>query len=260
MKNPFAILHFRLLLGALLMAAAFASFGFAQTPVVYHVMVLQTNPGMSHEWRQFYQTEITPVLKKAGVKEQTVAVTIYGDVRRYIIITPLESLAQLDEPSIFVKVLGAEAAGALTTKQSRYLAEWHQYLTMARPDLSIPATLKEPKLAVSLKFTVAPGRNAEYEKWVKENLVVTGKKADSKGVLAAKVIFGGDQNEYRAYVLADSYAEVIKLQAGMTKAAAEMKLSLTPPPGVVTQIETMVVHPLPELSIRPSAPKAGDKE
>lgn len=260
MKRLLSITPLWLTLGVLLLAATFASFSFAQTPVAYHVQVLQTNPGMSHEWRQFYQAEILPVLKKGGVKEQTVAVTIYGDIRKYMIITPLDSLAQLDEPSIFVKVLGADAARALTTKQSRFLAEWHQYLTVARPDLGIPATLKEPKLAVSIKYTVAPGRNAEYEKWIKDNLVVTGKKADSKGVLTAKVVFGGDQNEYRAYVLADSYADVIKLQAGMAKAATEMKLSLTPPPGVVTQVEVIVVHPLSELSIRQELPKTGDQK
>ncbi|MBP6823765.1 MAG: hypothetical protein KA368_19600 [Acidobacteria bacterium] len=263
MKTHFLTLHFCLTLGVLLLTATLTSSNLAQTPtapVGYRVQVIQTNPGMSDEWRKFYQTEILPVLKKAGVKEQTVAVTIYGDTRRYIIVTPLESLAQLDEPAILNKVLGAEAAHALSIKQGRFLAEWQRYVTAARPDLSIPATLKDPKLAISIKHTVAPGRNAEYEKWVKENLLMAGKKADSKGALATKVVFGGDQNEYRTYVLADSYADVIKLQAGMTKAAAELKLSLTPPPGVVNQVEVTVVRLVPELSIQPGTQKIEGKK
>ena len=246
------------LLGLLL--AALAPLGYAQTPpaapIGYRVQVIRLNPGMGDEWRQFYQTEILPVLKKGGVKQHTVLRTSFGDVRQWIIVSPVESLAQLDEPNTIAKVLGPEAAQALNRKQARFITDWHLHFVMARPDLSLPATSSEPaKLMLSIKLTVMPGRAAEYEKFVKENVMPVNKKAGGKGVLAGKVVMGGDPNEYRTLLLFDSYADMGKFEMARAKAAAELKLSPAPPAGVVANIEVTVVRPVPELSIQPAAQK-----
>ncbi len=247
------------LLGLLL--AALAPLGYAQTqpaaPQFYQVQVVKLQPGMGAEWRKLYQTEVLPALKKAGVTRLTVLSVAQGDMRTRIIIRPLDSLTELDEPIRLAKALGPEAAQALNQKLSRFYTEWHVYVTQARPDLGLPPTSNEPaKLMLSIKLTVMPGRAAEYEKFAKENLLPVNQKAGGKGVLTGKVVMGGDPNEYRTLLLFDSYADGVKFEMARAKAAAELKLSPVMPAGVLANIEITVVRPVPELSIQPAAQKA----
>ena len=249
-----------LTISALLLAVTFVPSINAQTPPaapqLYQVQVVKIQPGMLGEWAKFYQTEILPALKKAGVKQHSVLSVSQGDVRVRIIIRPLESLTQLDEPGPLAKVLGQEAANALNQKLSRFYSEWNLYVTVGRPDLGIAPTSSEPaKLATSIRTIITPGRTAEWEKYIKESNLPAAKKADSKGVLVGKVVLGGDTNEYRAYLLFDSYADGVKFSQASSKAKSEMNLATAPPAGVVAHTETMVVRYVPELSIRPEPQK-----
>lgn len=246
-------------LSVLFLAALCAPFGFAQTPPApqyYSVQTIRLNPGIADEWQKFYQAEILPVMKKAGVKQSSVWIVAQGDVRQIFIIRPLDSLAQLDEPGALAKVLGQEAARALNLKQSRFFAEWQTNITVGRPDLGIALTPNSPlKLGVLVTEAVAPGRTADYEKWVKETTLPLTKKTNVKGVLTGKTFLGGDPNEYHVLGLIDSYAEIDKFQTIYAKAVAESKLSISPPPGMLTRREFLVVRYLPELSIAPAPPK-----
>lgn len=264
MKKRNSTKSFVLTISALLLVVAFVPTNFAQSqtpaPQLYYVQVIKTNPGMGNEWREFYKNEILPVLKKGGAKQSTVLATSFGDTRDYIIIAPLESLARLDEPNLLVKALGQEAARALNMKQSRLLAEWHIYISQSRPDLGIAPTSTEPaKLAVMVRQHVTPGRALEFKKWAKENPLLIAKKINAKGVLTGKTLMGGDPNTYTTFILYDSYADISKYQTEMVKAAAEMKLSLVAPAGLVAHTETLVVRDMPELSIRPAPQKAENK-
>ncbi len=248
----------RFIFATLLIIIASTS-AFAQTqapaaPQFYRVQVINMNPGMADEWRKFYQTEIMPAIKKGGTKQSIVLNVTQGDVREYMIISPLESLAQLDELTSLAKALGQEAAHALNLKQGRFFAEWHSYITQARPDLSIAPASNEPtKFAVVAENWIAPGRTAEYEAFIKEKLTPLVKKTNAKGVLVQKNLLGGDPNFYAAFVLFDSYDEMGKFQ--LAKAAAELKLSPVAPAGVIAKTEWRVVRYVPELSLRPEPQK-----
>jgi hypothetical protein len=244
-----------------LLAVAFASFTFAQTPApapqFYRVAVVRVNPGMSREWQTLYQNEVLPALKKAGVTQSAVLHVVQGDVRQFVIISAaLDDFAKLDEPGALNKALGPEGTQALNAKQSRLLAEWRTHVMVGRPDLGIaPAAGETIKLATSIKTTVTPGRAAEYEKYVKESNLPAAKKAGSKGVLVGKVVLGGDPNEYRTLLLFDSYADAAKLTQALAKTKADLNLATAPPAGIVAHQEMQVVRYLPELSIRPAAPQ-----
>ena len=212
---------------SLLLAIALAPRSFAQTPPApqyYRVQTIKLNSGMRPDWEKFYQAEILPALKKVGVKQHSVWRVAQGDLRQYFIITPINSLAELDEPSPLLKALGQEAGQALMTKQSRFFGEWRQDIVVGRPDLGIALTPNSPlKLAVLDTETVAPGHTADYEKWVKENILPVVKKTNAKGVLTGKTALGSDPNEYHVLVLFDSYAEIEKFVTTSAKAAAELK-------------------------------------
>ncbi len=257
-RNPTK--SFILTISALLFAA---SIGFAQTqtpapvPQFSRLQVITLNPGVSDEWRKFYQAEILPALKKGGVKQHSVWRVVQGDLRQYVLITPLESLAQMDEPGAVAKALGQEAATALNKKQSRFFAEWHSYTIAGRPDLSIaPTSTDAPKLGLAAKTIVTPGRVPEWVKGFKENLLPVVQKAGLKGLLTGQIAFGGNPNEFRALLLFDSYADLGRFQAAYSKAAAELKLSPMAPAGIVAQSEFLVARYVPELSIRPEPQKA----
>ena len=260
MKRCNLKISFLLTISALLLAVCI---GFAQTqtppaaPQFYQVQVVKLQPGMLGEWTKFYETEILPALKKAGVKQYSVLSVAQGDVRLRIIIRPLESLTQLDEPGPLAKVLGQEAANALNQKLSRFYSEWNSYVTVGRPDLGIAPTSSEPaKMATSIRTVIAPGPTAEWEKYIKESNQPAAKKAESKGVLVGKILLGGDPNEYHTYLLFDSYADGVKFSQAITKAKADMNLATAPPAGVVAHTETLIVRYVPELSIRPEQQKA----
>lgn len=254
-------LSFLLTISALLLAVTFVPSIKAQTPApapqYYQVQVVKLQPGMSAEWAKMYQAEVLPALKKAGVKQLSVLSVGQGDVRIRIIIRPLESLTQLDEPGPLAKVLGQEAANALNQKLSHFYAEVHFYVTQGRPDLGIAPTSSEPiNLATLIKTTITPGRTAEWEKYIKESNLPAAKKAGIKGVLVGKIVAGGDTNEYRTLLLTDSWAEGVKFFQASAKAKAEMNLPTSAPAGVVTHSEMLVVRFVPELSIRPEPQKA----
>ena len=226
-------------------------------PQFSRMHVVKLNPGLNDEWRKFYQTEIVPALKKGGVKQHSVWRVMQGDLREYVIITPLESLAELDEPITLVKSLGQEAATTLTTKQSRFFAEWHNYTIVGRPDLSLAYTSTEaPKLGLAAKSIVTPGRVPEWVKGVKENVLPITQKAGVKGLLTGQIVLGGDPNEFRSLLLFDSYADLGQFMGAYGKTAAELKLAPALPAGIVVQNEFLVVRYVPELSIRPEPQKA----
>ena len=253
-------ISFLLTISALLLAISI-SLAQAQTPPPVpqfsRVQMVKLNPGMNDEWRKFYQTEIVPALKKGGVKQHSVWRVMQGNLREYVILTPLESLAQLDEASALAKALGEEAATALTKKHSRFFAEWHSYIIAGRPDLSIvPTSTDAPKLGLAAKTIVTPGRVQEWVRGFKENLLPVVQKAGVKGMLTGRIVFGGDPNEFRGLLLFDSYADISRFQDAYGKAAAELKLSPTAPAGIVVQNEFLVARYVPELSIRPEPQKA----
>ena len=236
---------------------------FAQTqtpaPQLSRVQHITLNPGVRGEWLKFYQTEMLPALKKGGVKQSIVLQVTQGDLRQFSIITPLASFAELDEPSALTKALGQEGAQALTTKASRFYAEWRSSIVVGQPDMGIAPTSTEPaKLAIAIRTTVTPGRTAEYEKGFKENVLPAAKKTNVKGVLVAKVLTGGDTNEYRRLLLFDSHADMVKYTTDYNKAVAELKLS-SAPAGIIAHSESLIVRFVPELSIRPEPQKAANK-
>ena len=250
----------RAALFSLLLAAALASFTFAQTqapaPQFYSVRVTQVKPEMAQEYRAFMQNETIPAYKKGGVKLRNTAVTAtFGPSMEYISVEPVASLKQFDEPAPLLKALGEEGNRTWNAKWLRLIASSRAYLAQFRPDLSIIPTPGAPpaKLGLSITVTVAPGRTAEYESYVKDDLLPIIKKAWAKGVVISKVVLGGDGSEYHAVIPLDSFDELEKgsqvaALAGFGKLAAKVA-------GVVLHSETAVYRYVPELSIRPEAQK-----
>jgi hypothetical protein len=243
--------------GALLFALT--SFAYAQNPPArqsYQVTIVQVKPEMEREYGDYLKNEAIPALQKSGVKQRAAWRTAtFGEGGEYVFLTPIESLAQFDNPNAMVKALGQEGVAALLAKRARLISSSRNVLITARPDLGVaPKADYAYKLGFSGNVTVTPGRTAEYEKYVKD-LSATVAKTNAKGVLVGKAGLGGDPNSYRLMVLFDNWADLEKFQAAYAKASAETKLTPAAA-GVVAHTEWRVYRYAPELSITPTPQRA----
>jgi hypothetical protein len=111
-----------------------------------------------------------------------------------------------------------------------------------------------PKMAVVTFVNVAPGRGAEYESYIKNELLPVVKRSDAPGFWVQRVGLGGDANQYITLVLHNNFAELEKgpptvRVLGQDGAA---KLAQKLPAGVVTRVERRVMRLVPELTYRPA--------
>lgn len=272
MKKQSLIAPLWLMLCALLMAAAFASSGFTQLqalatqsaqPAVtpQFVMVRETivKPEMTDEYLAFTKSETLPAYKKAGVKQWAAYTTAnFGEVK-YVFIRPVDDLKVFDETDTITKALGEEGRRAWLAKWRRLIISSSGYLIQSRPDLSIlPKPGDTPKLGLLVRHKVALGRTAEFEALAKSDVLPILGKTNVKAFLMGKVALGGDANEYLSMTWFDSFEEIQK----WATAAQQQGFSKIAPKevGITLHRETAVYRYVPELSIRPEPPKAGDKE
>src|SRR5215467_2340979 len=237
MQRQITTTKLSLAFSALLLAVSLTPCCFAQNqpaqPPAYWVSVTHVKLGMMDQYQEFIKNETLPAYKKAGGKEwATYVVQTFGEAGEIWSIRPVENLKQFDEPNFLVKALGEKGVQAWNAKRAQMIVSSRIFLISPRTELSI-LPKEETKIGVGARVSVAPGRAAEYEKWVKGNILPALSKTNAKGVYVNRVGLGGNPNEYLAYVLFDSFEEIGKFQTAYGKALAELKLQAEPPAGLV---------------------------
>ena len=233
---------------------------FAQTPTptpqLYVTTVTHVKPGMMTEYQALMKNETLPAFKKAGgTRWSTYTNATFGKGGMVITLRPIENMKALDDTNFLVKAVGEAGAQVWGQKRARLIEGTETFLTQTLPDLYIPRpTTDVPKLIISTITNVAPGRTAEYESLMKNEVVPLLKKAGNKGFAVGRVAFGGDVNEYRVWMYADSFEDVEKIRqalqaAGYGALAAKFV-------GITLHSERRILRYQPELSIRPAAQKA----
>ena len=224
----------------------------------YWVTEVHVKPDMVNEYREFYQKETMPAYQKAGYKQVNVWTTArLGEAFEFVTIRPIESLQQFDEPDFVSKALGEAGAKAWAIKRGRMIVSSHNYIMQARPELSIaPNPNDMPKLAFVVRRSIAPGRETDYENYIKNDALPILKKASPKGFLMNRVGMGGDGEEYISAALVDSFADYEKWTAALLKEGYD---KVTPKrAGIVVHQESAVYRYVPELGLpQPTAPQAG---
>jgi hypothetical protein len=184
----------------------------APAPQWLSINVIRVKPDMVTEYQDFVKKEVIPTLQKGGVKERSAfASAVFGESYEYVFVTPIESVAQYDGQSPIIKALGEEGALAYNAKVRRFIVSSRTFAVQTRPDLSYMGKMTgPPKLAVINSTHIAPGRNADFENIIKNDILPALKKADVPGYLVSQTAFGGDPFEYTSLTLADSFAEIAK--------------------------------------------------
>ena len=215
------------------------------------VSVVRVKPDMTNEWIELNKNTVIPALKKAGVKERSCFTTAqFGESFEYVLITPIDNLAQFDGESPLHKALGEAGYQAYLEKARRMVTSVHTFADQERMDLSYLGKMTgPPNLAVVAAVTVAPGRTEEFENLIKTTVLPAVKKAEAKGYFVSQTLFGGDISAYTTVTLYDNFADMAKgspLVKGMGTAGYASFLRRTA--GLVVKAERSVYRYNAELS------------
>ncbi|HEX4946411.1 MAG TPA: hypothetical protein VFZ34_07110 [Blastocatellia bacterium] len=216
----------------------------------FWVTETHVKPELIAQFREFYLKETLPAQQKAGVKQQSVWTTaMLGEAFEYVTIRPIEGLQQFDENPM-VKVLGEEGARQWAAKRATLIVRSHSYVMQARPDMSIaPNQDYIPKLAFVTRASIAPGRSADHENYIKTDVLPIIKKTNVKGQLVNKVAQGGDTEMYITATFMDSFADYDNWAAALQKEGYGNVVAKRA--GIMLHREAAVYRYVPELSIRP---------
>jgi hypothetical protein len=253
-----------LFLTALLCAAIFVQPLFGQTtstasqqaPSRIEITIVSAKPEMTMEFENLVKNELNPALAKAGVKWLDVWQTAgFGNEFDYVFVSPIENYAQFDGQSPLVKALGKEGAAAWYAKASKMVNNVRTMSYIVRDDLSHNTKMTAlPKMAVVSRVSVAPGRNAEFENFIKNDYLPPTKQSGIAGYWVSQLQFGGNVNEYLTVTLHENFAELEKGPPPGRVLGRDglMKLMQKMPNGVVLHQERIFARFNPELSFRPS--------
>jgi hypothetical protein len=242
-------------------SAAAAAAPKAQTPAaappigslpLFMVTIFQLRPDTLAEWQDFQLKETMPMLQKAGVKQRRVFQTVFGPAFEVATLTPAANMAERDGESPVVKALGAEGAQAYAQRGRRFVASQRTIALRLRTDLSwVPDPNAKLPIAVLSNYSIAAGRAADFESYIKTEVMPAHKKLKTGGYSVYQTQFGGDPTFYVATLVAN-FAEIDKGPAqtrafGQAAAArGQQKLA-----GVVTHVERTVIREMAELSFAP---------
>lgn len=137
-------------------------------------------PDMLTEWLDLQKNEVTPALKKAGVKTRSVLRTALGNTNEFLAITPLDSYGRFDGPSPLVKALGSEAAARLTAKLRKCVSASRYYVINRVDELSSPPESPGP-VNLTTRRRIAQGRAQEYDALIAAEILPLYKKAKAEG-------------------------------------------------------------------------------
>lgn len=222
---------------------------------LFTVTVYSAKPEMWSESLRFIKEEVVPANIKGGRKHMEVWTSVYGQSYEAWFILPLENYASLDKPDeTLLKGLGSrEAVAAFWNKARNFNTNVRQFVIQMRPDLSfIKPDAPMPRLAAFNIVEVAYGRRAEYENWVKADILPAYKKTDALGQIRATIRNTGAVFSSFTIEPHENFASLDKKDRleqslgvdGLRKTQAKMQ-------GVITRIERRTLLFRPDLSILP---------
>jgi len=153
-----------------------------------NVRVIEVKPDRAGEWIEL-QKEMNAAIKKAGGTGRDIFQVARGDVDTYHIVTLVPKLGANDEPA--ANPLGEVRFAQWGARVSQCVGR-RQVLTLRRiPELSIPAKEgQRPNLVMLTMRTTIAGKDAEYSKYLKDDIVPALKKAKLDAFYVSRVFAG----------------------------------------------------------------------
>ncbi len=227
-----------------------------QTPQLMLISFTHVRPGMAPKYIDLQVKEVMPAQKKGGSPgRQAFSSGVTGAPGEFVFLTPITSMAMFDEPPPMQKALGPEAAAALNQKLGEISEPAGSVIARTRPDLSYapdPAAKPTP-VAIITVVEIVPGKRAEFEAFIKKDVVPAMQKAQVRGYHVMEVVYGENTGGYITAVGMDSYAAIGKghpFEIALGEGGAQkMEVKAA---GLVQKIHRFMSRYRPELSWSPS--------
>lgn len=216
----------------------------------YTATTYNVKPGMMPEFRQLIINEVNPAAKKGGLTASQVWRFSTGNTNRVLRIVTHNSLADRDGMSAVQKGMGDAAFAAYLKKVGTLAESVNTYIGRQRTDMTWnPAGGPAPKMADRVTVRVAPGRNAEYLKFIQAILEVAKKSGHRR--ITGQVVFGGQAD---TFVSNTYYANWADLEKGRPQTRVLSPAELTAfnalnPPGLFTVVSRDVTTYDAEMSV-----------
>jgi hypothetical protein len=223
----------------------------APQPQWLHVSIVKLHPGAAAEYVELQTKEVMPAQRKGGsLGRQAWSSGNSGAPGEIVYLSPIDSFARFDKPNPLVAALGQEGAAALNAK-NRKLAELQRTMIVrTRPDLSyVPNPTMTSPLALITIADVVPGRRAEFEAFLKKDVVPAMQRAKAKSYSVLEVVYGDSIGAYVTAVGYDNYEAIGKghpFQIALGDDGArklEAKVA-----GILTRVERFISRHRPDLS------------
>lgn len=151
--------------------------------------------------------------------------------------------------------MGQEGAQAFGEKQRRLIASTRVEIIRTRPELGFGRRPAQPNIGLLTFVTVAAGRNAEFESFLKTDVVPALKKANVGYYSVSQMVYGGDSNTYGTLLLFENYSALAKGHP-LARALGEngmARLGQKSAPFIV-KLERTLIRYLADLSYGPTPP------
>lgn len=217
------------------------------------VDIMQVLPRELDDFIEMQLEEVNPALQRAGVPWRSAWRTAeFGNTYERLFVTPLESLGDLDFGGPLGRVLEPDRLGRIRDRIRRTLSARQSYAVRYRPDLSVESDdVSGLSLAWITSIQVAPGRNADWEAFLRENIPQFRGADVVFGVYER--VFGPGPTVWQIVENHASFGELDRptiLQRTFGEQADLVAARLT---GVLLSIERSVLRYDPELSFSAAA-------
>lgn len=147
------------------------------------VRITQVKPDMVTEWLAIQKNEVNPALKKGGVASRTLLETVLGNQYEYVSITPMGSYSEMDADNPLIKALGKDGGAKLLTKIRKCIDGQTMFVSTRLAELSsVPKN--SAAIWTTVRYRAAPGKNQDYENYLKTDLLPVYAKATAVGKIA----------------------------------------------------------------------------
>jgi hypothetical protein len=220
------------------------------------VTIVAVNPGAAADYVAHQTTEVMPAQRKAGMNgRQAWSTGIAGVGGEFVYIAPIKSFADFDKPNPMTAALGEQGAAALAAKSATMAHMTKRLIVRTRPDLSyMPNPTAGPSpLALISVVDVVPGRRAEFEAFVKKDVLPAMQQAKAKGYGVLEVVYGDSIGAYVTSVAYDNYEALGRghpFQIALGDEGARKLEARTA--GVITRVERFISRHRAELSWSPA--------
>ncbi len=213
----------------------------------WRVNVVQVKPERLSDFIKLNKEEINPALQKAGVSWRSAWQTgEFGEIYERLFITPMASFEELDDGGPLARVLEPRPLERLREKLRRSVDGRQSYAVLYRADLSVESDdVGGLSIARVANVEVAPGRDAEFEAFLRQNL---------ETFRDAGVVFGVYQRQFGPGPVLWQIVENLRSYSDLARGTilrafgSEAGAAAGGLAGVILSVERTVIEYDPELS------------